>query len=296
MERRPNPARLGGWGYALALYCYGMYLVYPRTGEESYLTYIQGWIDEHVDESGTIDRKITALDYMLPGNVLLLLYKETGQQKYKTAASTIRTTFDSYPRTENGGFWHAQSRQHQLWLDGVYMSLPFLVRYGAMFDDSQYALVKAAKQLMIYARHLNDPATGLMFHASDESGQQAWADPVAHHSPIFWCRSIGWFGMTLVDMLEIIAKGHARRENLNGRFGSWPPRTRSIRIAPPACGTRWSTRAATPRTGRRHLAPACTPTCSLAGYSEGTFRRIITELPRRAMSNPPTLLAHPERS
>jgi len=54
---------------------------------------------------------------------------------------------------------------------------------------------EAAKQLLIYARHLNDPATGLMFHAYDESGAQSWADPVTHHSPIFWCRAIGWFGV-----------------------------------------------------------------------------------------------------
>lgn len=214
MDRKPDPAQLGGWTYAIALYCYGMYLVYLRTGDKGYLIYIQGWIDKHVDESGAIDRKITALDYMLPGNVLLLLYKETGHQKYKTAASTIRTTFDSYPRTEDGGFWHAQSRQHQLWLDGVYMSLPFLVRYGAMFNDTQYTLDEAANQLMIYARHLNDPATGLMFHAYDESAQQLWADPATHHSPIFWCRSIGWFGMTLVDILEIMPKDHVRREDL----------------------------------------------------------------------------------
>ena len=213
-DRIPDPAQLGGWGYAIALYCYGMYLVYLRTGDKRYLTYIRGWIDKHVDDSGTIDRKITALDYMLPGNVLLLLYKETGLQKYKTAATTIRTTFDSYPRTEDGGFWHAQSRQHQLWLDGVYMSLPFLVRYGAMFNQSQYTLDEAAKQLMIYAGHLNDPATGLMFHAYDESGQQPWADPVTHHSAIFWCRSIGWFGMTLVDVLEIMPQQHPRREDL----------------------------------------------------------------------------------
>lgn len=214
MDRKPDPAQLGGWGYAIALYCYGMYLVYLRTGDKTYLTYIQGWIDKHIDDSGIIDRKITALDYMLPGNVLLLLYNETGLQKYKTAASTIRTTFDTYPRTEDGGFWHALSRQHQLWLDGVYMSLPFLVRYGANFNESKFTLDEAAKQLMIYQGHLNDPVTGLMFHAYDESGQQRWADPVTRHSPIFWCRSIGWFGMTLVDVLEIMPRNHPRRDDL----------------------------------------------------------------------------------
>ncbi|MDP9050540.1 MAG: glycoside hydrolase family 88 protein [Acidobacteriota bacterium] len=214
MDRKPDPAQLGGWGYQVALYLYGMYLVYQRTGDRSYLTYLQAWVDRHVDESGAIDRKITALDDILPGNLLLVLFKATGKAKYKIAAQTIRTTFDTYPRTEDGGFWHALSRQHQLWLDGMYMSMPFLVRYGAAFGERKYTIDEAAKQLMIYARHLNDPATGLMFHAYDESGVQPWADPVTHHSAILWCRAIGWFGMALVDVLELMPKDHLHRKDL----------------------------------------------------------------------------------
>ena len=96
--------------------------------------------------------------------------KRLKQQKYKTAADSIRKTFDTYPRTKDGGLWHAYSRQHQLWLDGMFMSMPFLVRYGAAFNDSQYACDEAVRQFLIYASHLNDPVTGLMFHAYDESG------------------------------------------------------------------------------------------------------------------------------
>jgi len=213
-DRTPDPAKLGGWGYAISLYLYGTYLVYKRTGDRKLLTYIQGWVDRHVDEHGTIDRPITALDYMLPGNLLLILHKETGQAKYRTAADTIRHTFDNYPRTADGGFWHAHSREHQLWLDGMFMSMPFLVRYGDMFNDRTYVFDEAPKQLLIYAKHLNDPATGLMFHAYDESGAQPWADPVTHHSGFFWCRAIGWFGMALIEVLELLPHNHAHRKEL----------------------------------------------------------------------------------
>src|SRR5579875_2731210 len=48
MHRTPHPADLGKWGYAIALYLYGQYLVYKRTGDKKYLDYIQGWIDSHV--------------------------------------------------------------------------------------------------------------------------------------------------------------------------------------------------------------------------------------------------------
>ena len=215
MHRKPTPKDLGSWGYAVSLYLYGQYLYYLRSGEKEHLNYIQGWVDSHVNDDGVIDRKnLDALDYMLPGNLLLVLYKETKLQKYKIAADAIRKRFDTYPRTEDGAFWHATSRQHQLWLDGIFMSMPFLVRYGTAFNDKQYTCNEAVKQLLLYRQHLNDPATGLMFHAYDESGKQPWADPVTHRSPIFWCRAIGWFGMALVEVLEILPHNHPHRTEL----------------------------------------------------------------------------------
>lgn len=214
MQRTPDPTKMGNWGYAISLYLYGQFLVYKRTGDKKYLDYIQGWVDKHVSDDGVIDRPISALDYMLPGNLLLVLYAETRQEKYRKAADSIRRRFDTYPRTEDGGFWHALSRQHQLWLDGMFMSMPFLVRYGKAFNDEAYANDEAAKQLLIYIKHLNDPATGLMWHAYDESGAQPWADPVTHHSSVLWCRAMGWFGMALIEVLEILPHNHPHRKEL----------------------------------------------------------------------------------
>ena len=71
MHRTPEGADLGAWGYAVSLYLYGQYLFYKRTSERKHLDYIQSWVDRHVNEQGVIDRSITALDYMLPGNLLL---------------------------------------------------------------------------------------------------------------------------------------------------------------------------------------------------------------------------------
>ena len=226
MKRYPTAKDLGSWGYAKSLYLYGQYLVYKRTGEPRYLKYIKDWIDDHVDENGVVtsanaqgevrEVKFDNLDSMLPGNLLLLLYQETKEPKYKLAADRIRQRFDTYPRTKDGGFWHAtsKSREWQLWGDGVFMSMPFLVRYGNMFGDSQYANDEAIHQLTVYAGHLNDPKTGLMFHAYDESGQSTWADKETKHSAEIWCRAIGWFGMTLIGVLELLPKNHPRRQEL----------------------------------------------------------------------------------
>src|SRR6185369_15313895 len=69
LHRTPDPRNLSGWGYAVSLFLYGQYLFYKRTKERKYLDYIQGWVDKHVNDEGVIDRPITALDYVLPGNL-----------------------------------------------------------------------------------------------------------------------------------------------------------------------------------------------------------------------------------
>jgi unsaturated rhamnogalacturonyl hydrolase len=96
----------------------------------------------------------------------------------------------------------------------MFMSMPFLVRYGKTFNDADYANDEAVKQVLIYIKHLNDPASGLMWHAYDESGAQNWADPTTHHSSILWCRAIGWFGMALIEILELLPHNHPHRREL----------------------------------------------------------------------------------
>ena len=216
MKRYPTAESLKGWGYAKSLYLYGEYLVYLRTKDKRYLQHVKDWIDLHIDEKGIINRPINALDYMLPGNLCLILYKETRAAKYKGCADSIRKSFDTYPRTKDGGFWHANtdSRAWQLWADGVFMSLPFLVRYGKMFGDSKYTDAEAVKQLLIYYKHLNDPQTGLLWHAYDESGKQTWANPQTHDSAEHWARAIGWYAMTLINILDIIPKEQPDRGEL----------------------------------------------------------------------------------
>jgi unsaturated rhamnogalacturonyl hydrolase len=215
LRRYPTATELGSWGYAKALFLMGEYMVWKRTGDSRYLQYIRSWVDSHVDAQGNMDHGTENLDSMLPGNLLLLLYQETGEEKYKLAADKIRQRLNTYPRTADGGFWHASSasRHHQLWGDGVFMSVPFLVRYGRLFGESAYANDEAAKQLIVYAGHLRSPE-GLLYHAYDESGAASWADPATHHSSEFWCRAMGWFGMTLIDVLDALPAADPKRQPL----------------------------------------------------------------------------------
>ncbi|SFS18858.1 unsaturated rhamnogalacturonyl hydrolase [Granulicella pectinivorans] len=216
MKAHPVLASLGKWNYTRALTLYAIEKVYERTHDLRYLHYVQGWADAHVSAKGEIDEPLVDLDNMLPGILMLSLYRDTGEERYRIAAQTIRRRFDTYPRTKDGGLWHGAGVEHthQLWLDGMFMSMPFLVQYGEMFGDQKYAYREASKQLLLYASHLNDPKTGLLFHAYDELGTEPWAQPVTHHSSFFWGRSIGWYGVALVEVLETMPKNDPDRPKL----------------------------------------------------------------------------------
>jgi unsaturated rhamnogalacturonyl hydrolase len=216
---RFTPSTLGGWGYTEGLYLFGQYQVYQRTHNTAYLTYIRQWADRFVSSDGTISNSFNNLDSMEAGNILLILYNETGQSKYKTASDRIwHRLMDSnttYPKTSDGGFEHGTSRPGQLWLDGTYMSLPFLLRYGQTVGGSTQtaANAMAVKQLLIYGGHLEAP-NGLLWHAYDEAAVQSWVVSGTHHSPEFWCRAIGWYGMSTVITLDTVPTTQANRGQL----------------------------------------------------------------------------------
>ncbi|MFF2930711.1 glycoside hydrolase family 88/105 protein [Streptomyces mirabilis] len=216
---RYTPSTIGGWSYPVGLYLYGQYLTYQRTHDARYLTYIKSYVDRFVSSDGSIGQSFNSLDSMQAGRLLTILHHETGQDRYRKAALKIRNRLNTYPRTSDGGFWHADtsSRANQLWSDGVYMVNPFLVEYGKEFGDATYANDEAAKQLYVYGNHLQ-VASGLLKHAYDESKTASWADPATGLAPEHWCRAVGWYAMAIVNVLDAIAVNHPRRPQLVGIF------------------------------------------------------------------------------
>ncbi|MFF4134264.1 glycoside hydrolase family 105 protein [Streptomyces mirabilis] len=216
---RYTPSTIGGWSYPVGLYLYGQYLTYQRTHDARYLTYIKSYVDRFVSSDGSIGQSFNSLDSMQAGRLLTILHHETGQDRYRKAALKIRNRLNTYPRTSDGGFWHADtsSRAHQLWSDGVYMVNPFLVEYGKEFGDATYANDEAAKQLYVYGNHLQ-VASGLLKHAYDESKTASWSDPATGLAPEHWCRAVGWYAMAIVNVLDAIPVNHPRRPQLMGTF------------------------------------------------------------------------------
>jgi unsaturated rhamnogalacturonyl hydrolase len=209
---RYSPSSLGGWGYTRGLYLYGQYLVYKRTGTKAYFDYIKSWVDRFVDGSGNISNSFNNLDSMRSMQLLPILHRETGQDRYKKAADKLRNRFPSYPRTSDGGMYHATSKVGQLWADGVYMAQPFIADYAKAYNQA-YGFDEATKNMVTYFTHLKAD-NGLLWHAYDADGSESWSSGTGHHSKFHWGRAIGWFGMASIDILEVLPADHPRRQDL----------------------------------------------------------------------------------
>jgi len=143
------------------------------------------------------------IDAIMPGKVILGLYEKTKDEKYKKAADLLRKQLQQHPRTSEGAFWHKQAYPHQVWLDGVYMGMPFLAHYSMLFEDGE-SLDEVVKEFKIVHEKLRDAETGLYYHAWDESKQMNWADKETGLSEFYWGRGLGWLTMALVDVLDYI--------------------------------------------------------------------------------------------
>ena len=240
LTRWPDPATIdpnrNGWEYNTGIVLFKMTKTYERTQDPRYLDYIRRWVDGYVDEQGRLGWDQTRthnLDYIQPGMLILFLYEQTGAEKYRIAARAVREAFDKIPRNADGGFWHKGIYPNEMWIDGIYMGEPFLVRYGKLFGDAAFCNDTAVAQATLVAEHAFDKKTGLLFHAWDQDKNAAWADPTTGVSPILWSRGMGWYVMAMVDILEILPKEHPGyprllallKENARGLKATQDPKT-----------------------------------------------------------------------
>jgi len=208
------------WNYTHGLVLHAMIQVSEKSGDEKYYRYAEAYADTMVNEDGSIKTYVLEkynIDHINPGKILFPIYEKTGNPKYLKALQLLRSQMETHPRISNGGFWHKQIYPHQVWLDGLYMACPFLAEYGktfnepALFDEVTLQLTTAWDDLI-------DEESGLLYHGWDESRQQRWADPVTGRSPHFWSRSIGWYMMALVDVLDFLPEDHPQREAIIDRL------------------------------------------------------------------------------
>lgn len=203
------------WTYEQGVTAKAVEQVWYATGDGKYFNHIKAGMDFWLEPDGTHkDYKLEEynIDHITPGRAMLLLYKITGEAKYKKAIDLFREQLKTHPRTKEGGFWHKKIYPFQMWLDGLYMGEPFYAEYSAAFGEDNYNDI--ANQFVWMETHARDAKTGLLYHGWDESRQQRWANKETGMSPHVWGRAMGWYAMALVDVLDTFPKNHPRRAEL----------------------------------------------------------------------------------
>lgn len=181
------------------------------SGDEKYFRFAESFIDYYVSEDGSIlgyDIEKYNLDDINEGRVLFELYRRTGKEKYRLAIEKQKAQLDAQPRTITGNFWHKLIYPNQIWLDGIYMAQVFSTLYSKEYGGKDYSDV--VNQIENVNKYMQDRTTGLYFHGLDCSKTIFWADKKTGLSKNFWLRSIGWYMVALVDIIEIIDDDDAR--------------------------------------------------------------------------------------
>ena len=218
------------WSYVMGIELEGMLDTYLRYGGDDILKYCKMYTDKMIAENGDITG-YNILDYNLDnirtGHFVTRMYQNWPEAKNLLAMQTMMKQLQDQPRTiADKVFWHKAIYAYQVWLDGIFMGLPFRVLTAPIMEKTQKARKNrkapttqsiyddAVNQLNITYQRTLDPKTGLNRHAYDETRKTFWADKETGLSQHCWGRAQGWFTMALIEVLDALPENYARRSEV----------------------------------------------------------------------------------
>ena len=218
------------WSYVMGIELEGMLDTYLKYGGEDIRKYCLEYTDTMISAKGDI-RGYNILDYNLDnirtGHFVTRMYQQWPEAKNLLAMQTMMKQLQDQPRTiADKVYWHKAIYAYQVWLDGIFMGLPFRVLTAPITEKLKGVKGKKVKNPIIdiyddavnqlkitYARTL-DPNTNLNRHAYDETRNTFWADKETGLSQHCWGRAQGWYTMALIEVLDALPEDYARRSEV----------------------------------------------------------------------------------
>lgn len=209
------------WSYVMGIELEAMLDTYLKYGNPRIWEYCKEYTDTMINAQGEIrgyQLKDYNLDNIRTGHFVARMYQQKPEQKNLLAMREMMKQLQQQPRTEEDGvFWHKAIYSYQVWLDGIFMGLPFYTmaapillsakEAGKVYDD-------AIQQVKTTYERTFDPQTGLNRHAWDETHEMFWADPQTGLSQHCWGRAQGWYTMALIELLDALPTNYARRQEV----------------------------------------------------------------------------------
>ena len=205
------------WNYAVGIELEGLLDTYRVHGDDSILNYLHTYRQKMIDERGDVvgyDYNAFNLDNVRPAKFILRMQQYGARKGEKIALKTFMKQLLNQPRTREGVFWHKAIYANQVWLDGIFMGLPFYCDYAVKNCSPRKArriLDDAVNQMMQTDRRTYDERTGLWKHAWDGTHRQFWANPLTGQSRHTWARALGWYVMAMTECLDIMLDDYPRK-------------------------------------------------------------------------------------
>jgi len=209
------------WSYVMGIELEGMLDTYLKYGGDDILKYCREYTDTMIAANGDI-RGYNLLDYNLDnirtGHFVTRMYEHWPEAKNLKAIQTMMKQLQAQPRTKaDKVYWHKAIYAYQVWLDGIFMGLPFRALTASKLLKPKEAMKvydDAVDQMAITYERTLDPKTGLNRHAYDETRNTFWADKQTGLSQHCWGRAQGWYNMALIELLDALPESYSRRQEV----------------------------------------------------------------------------------
>ena len=205
------------WSYVMGIELEAMLDTYLKYGGDDIRKYCKLYTDTMINTKGEI-RTYKLEDYNLDqirtGHFVARMYEKYPEAKNLAAMKTLMKQLDKQPRTKEGVYWHKAIYAYQVWLDGIFMGLPYRCLTARMLlkpKKAQRIYDDAVNQISKTYERTLDPKTGLNRHAWDETHEMFWADKETGLSQHCWGRAQGWYTMALIELLDAIPEDYERR-------------------------------------------------------------------------------------
>ena len=124
------------WNYKDDLCMVGAEDLYCATGSESWREPVRRNASFLMDDAGRVANWVPGehnIDKVSFGKSMRILRDVTGEARWAEGVERAYRILADYPRTVTGNFWHKDIYPDQVWLDGLYMGMPF---YAACLTEN----------------------------------------------------------------------------------------------------------------------------------------------------------------
>lgn len=220
----------GKWNYPLGVTLFGLLEAGRLLGQQRYGEYVH----DHVEQctswyayslqdgrsygAAGINNQIAAVDSLddcgsFAATMLAVDRERPVRGCEQVAVDVAEYIMHTQARLPDGTLYRKESpielMPYTMWIDDLYMSVPFLCRYAARYDKKE-ALEDAVRQFLNYKTYLYMPEKKLMAHVYDVARRCNTGVP--------WGRGNGWVLFSLSELLAALDPGHPKRPELEGFF------------------------------------------------------------------------------